>query len=309
MINLARLARSKGFPVVLSGEGADELMGGYDCFRGDKMRRMLDRPGLRFLRPVVYQQLYKWLKMPEGAVDLMLKNQLNTRDIQRNFGGVVPPWYDVWTSVGIDRQELLGTGGRVVRPVEEAPDGFDDLLPDDLERLHPLDAGILLEQATRLPSWILLINDRASMAEGVESRVPFLDQDVVEFIAKLPPSHKMQGLQEKAVLRRAMQSLMPASLNARKKRPFYTPIKEWFFSDSCPDFVSEALSRDAIRDAGLFDPSLVERYLRELRLAPSNTLMKNRLEWTLVLILQTQIIHRLFVRERCMKSPASRAVA
>ncbi len=305
LMKLAGLARSNGYPVVLTGEGADELMGGYDCFRADKMRRMLDRPGLRFLRPVVYQQLYKWLKMPAGAVDIMLDNQMACRDIKQSYGGILPPWYDVWSAVGIDRQQLLGSSGRHVRPVSDAPDGFDALLPDDLDRLHPLDAGILLEQATRLPSWILLIADRAAMAESVESRVPFLDHDVVEFIASLPPSHKMQGLQEKAVLRRATRSLMPSALNERRKRPFYTPIREWFFSSSAPDFVEEALAPESIRDSGLFDAGLVGQYRREIRAVPDHTMMRNRLEWTLLLILQTQILHKYFVRERCMKSPNS----
>jgi hypothetical protein len=266
---------------------------------------MLDRPGLRFLRPVVYKQLYKWLKTPAGAVDIMLENQMSSRKIEKSYSGILPPWYDVWSAVGIDRQQLLGSSGRIVRPVSDAPDGFDRLIPQDLDRLHPLDAAILLEQATRLPSWILLIADRAAMAESVEARVPFLDHEIVEFIASLPPSHKMQGLQEKAVLRRATRSLMPQTLNQRRKRPFYTPIREWFFSDSAPDFVEELLASDSIRDCGLFDAALVKQYRREIRVVPDHTLMRNRLEWTLLLILQTQILHKYFVRERCMKSPNS----
>jgi hypothetical protein len=266
---------------------------------------MLDRPGLRFLRPVVYKQLYKWLNTPAGAVDIMLENQMSSRKIEESYSGIHPPWYDVWSAVGIDRQQLLGSSGRIVRPVSDAPDGFDTLLPQDLDRLHPLDAAILLEQATRLPSWILLIADRAAMAESVEARVPFLDHEIVEFIASLPPSHKMQGLQEKAVLRRATRSLMPQTLNQRRKRPFYTPIREWFFSDSAPDFVEELLASDSIRDCGLFDAALVKQYRREIRVVPDHTLMRNRLEWTLLLILQTQILHKYFVRERCMKSPNS----
>lgn len=303
MMRLAGIARANRYPVVLSGDGADELMGGYDCFRADKMRRMLDRPGLRFLRPLVYQQLYKWLRMPEGAVDLMLDNQLTSRQVEKNFGGILPPWYDVWSSVGIDREELLGQGGRRVRPVGDAPEGFEALLPSDLDRMHPFDAGILLEQATRLPAWILLIADRASMAQGVEVRVPFLDHEIVEFMASLPPSFKMQGLQEKAILRRATRSLMPAALNGRRKRPFYTPIREWFFAASPPSFVEEFLSRSAIRDAGLFDAGLVEKYRREVRLVPEQSLMRNRLEWTLLLVLQTQILHKYFIKERCLKPP------
>jgi asparagine synthase (glutamine-hydrolysing) len=304
LMRLAGLARSQRYPVILTGEGADELLGGYDCFRADKMRRVLDRPGMRFLRPTVYRQLYKWLRMPDGAVDVMLENQLTTRQIEKSYGGILPPWYDVWTTIGIDRQQLLGFSGREIRPVSEAPEGFEALLPEDLDRLHPLDAGILLEQATRLPSWILLIADRASMAEGVEARVPFLDDDIVEFIASLPPSLKMQGLQEKAVLRRAARPFMPQSINERKKRPFYTPIREWFFSRSAPDFIEEALSPEVIRDAGLFDAGLVARYRRDIRVAPEHSLMRNRLEWTLLLILQTQILYRDFVKERCLKSPA-----
>ena len=309
LMKLAGLAKSNRYPVVLTGEGADELMGGYDCFRADKMRRMLDRPGLRFLRPAVYQQLYKWLKMPAGAVDIMLDNQMTSRQIEQSYGGILPPWYDVWSAVGIDRQQLLGFSGRHVRSVSDAPDGFDALLPDDLDRLDPLDAGILLEQTTRLPSWILLIADRAAMAESVESRVPFLDHEIVEFVASLPPSHKMQGLQEKAVLRRATRSLMPKTLNERRKRPFYTPIREWFFSRSAPDFVEEALAPEAIRDSGLFDAGLVARYRREIRLVPGHTLMRNRLEWTLLLVLQTQLLHKYFVRDRCMKSPNSGVIS
>jgi asparagine synthase (glutamine-hydrolysing) len=234
---------------------------------------------------------------------------MTSREIERSFGGILPPWYDVWSSVGIDRQQLLGSSGRVVRPVNDAPDGFDALLPDDVDRLHPLDAGILLEQATRLPSWILLIADRAAMAEGVESRVPFLDHEIVEFVASLPPSYKMQGLQEKAVLRRATSSMMPKTLNDRRKRPFYTPIREWFFSSSAPDFIEEALSPEAIRDCGLFDAGLVKQYRREISVVPDHTLMRNRLEWTLLLILQTQLLHKNFVRERCMKVPTSDLVS
>lgn len=309
MISLARLARSEGFPVILTGEGADELMGGYDCFRGDKMRRMLDRPGLRFLRPAVYQQLYKWMKMPDGAVETIIENQAGSDRIKQSYGGIYPPWFDVWTTIGVDRSRLLGGAGRAVRDVWEAPDGFAELLPSNLQELHPLDAGIVLEQRTRLPAWILLIGDRASMAEGVEARVPFLDQDVVEFVASLPPSYKMNRLQEKSILRRAVENFLPESAAQRKKRPFYTPIREWFFSDDRPEFVSDMLSTDSLRSSGLFDPQLVASYLREVRVVPEHSLLKNRLEWTLALILQTQILHQQFVVDSCSKPPPPRVVA
>jgi asparagine synthase (glutamine-hydrolysing) len=291
-----------GFPVVLTGEGADELMGGYDCFRADKMRRLFDRPALRFVLPQIYRQLYKWHDLPDGTVSRMLENQRDSKRIQRSFGGILPPWYDMWTTIGVERERLLGIDGRRVRPVEEAPEGFRDLLPVDLDRLHPLDAALALEQATRLPSWILLLGDRASMAESVEARVPFLDHDVVEFFAALPPSHKMRGFREKDVLRAAVGDMLPPSITKRPKRPFYTPIREWFFASPAREFVDQYLSHHALLDAGLFDPDLVGRFRDQLKVVAPDALLRHQLEWTLLLVLSTQILHAQFVRDRCQRN-------
>ena len=305
LMGLAREARSAGFPVILTGEGADEIFGGYDCFRADKMRRMLDRPGLRFLRPQVYKQLYKWHQMPDGTVNMMLENHRSASDVSRKYGGIVPPWYDIWTTVGVERQALLsGPEGREVRPVGEPPSGFEALIPADLDRLHPLDAGIALEQATRLPSWILLIGDRASMSEGVEARVPFLDHEIVEFVASLPPALKMRGFQEKSALRGAMAPLLPGIIRERQKRPFFTPIKDWFFAESSPEIFRELMSPSALKEAGMFESSTVMRFLRELEVVPKQHLLRSRLEWTLLLVLGSQILHHQFVKNRCGASPS-----
>ena len=305
---LSALASARGCPVVLTGEGADELLGGYDAFRADKMRRLFDRPGMRFLRAPVYRQLYKWHGLPEGAVDSMLDNQAKSGLVTQRFG-MLPPWYDIWTCVGLDRERLLAPDGRTVRPTDEPPEGWSELLPDDLEHLHPMDAGLALEQTTRLPAWILLIGDRASMASSVEARVPLLDHEVAEFMAALPPSYKMRGFTEKALLRGAVADLLPREIARRRKRPFYTPVREWFFGPGAPDFVGEMLSERAIADAGLFDAALVQQYRDEMRTAPANHLQTVRLEWTLLQVLGTQLLHHYFVRERCRSAPGISAAA
>jgi asparagine synthase (glutamine-hydrolysing) len=295
---LAHAVRGAGFPVVLTGEGADELLGGYDCFRADKMRRVFDRPGLRTLRPNVYRRLYSWHGLPEGTVEMMLANQREpAREVARAFGGVYPPWLDMWTTFayGLDRARLLSPDGRKVRPVLEAPSGFDALAPDDAQRLHPLDASLALELESRLPSWILLIGDRASMAAGVEARVPFLDHEVVDFLATLPPAHKMRGLTEKAVMRETARGLLPEPIRTRQKRPFYTPLRSWFFADGAPEFIHEALSPAALHAAGLFDAELVARYRAEIERVPEQTLRRVQLEWTLMLVLGSQLLHSQFV--------------
>jgi asparagine synthase (glutamine-hydrolysing) len=295
---LSAAARKEGFKVVLTGEGADELLAGYDCFRADKMRRMLDRPGLRVLRAPFYRQLYRWLGTPDGIVDHFLAVQRRpAAEIERAFGGVYPPWYDVWMALGIEREKLLGVDGFRPRPISEAPADFAPLVRDDAAALHPLDRGLALEVETRLPAWILLSGDRASMANGVEARVPLLDHELVEWMARLHPSLKLRGFTEKAVLRGAMRDLLPESIRRRRKRPFYTPIKSWFFSRRPPEYVQELLGTPALREAGLFDAEAVVRLRAALGRAPERHLVRMQLEWMLVLVLGAQLLHRLFVRD------------
>ena len=99
-----------------------------------------------------------------------------------------------------------------------------------------------------------------------------------------------------------MRGILPESTRVRPKQPFFTPIREWFFSGS-PDFVEESLSKDSLVKAGLFDPDLVAQYRRQLQLAPDHLLIRHQLEWTLVLVLGAQILHRQFVQERCSRGP------
>lgn len=294
---LAARARAEGFPVVLTGEGADEILGGYDCFRADKMRRLTERRLLRALRPRLYRKLYGWMGLPDGTVELMLANQARGAEIARRFGGVYPAWYDVWTMLDLERGLLLSPDGRSVRPPDEPPEGFTDLVREDVADLHPFDAALSLELETRLPSWILLIGDRASMAESIEARVPLLDHEIIEMVAPLPPSLKMRGFTEKALLRGALSDLLPDSICRRQKRPFYTPLKPWFFSERAPDYVEELLSERALREAGLFAPEVVKKLRQDLQRVPGHLLLKSQLEWLLTLVLGTQLLHHLFVAD------------
>src|SRR6185503_1203662 len=113
-------------------------------------------------------------------------------------------------------------------------------------------------------------SDRSAMAHGVEARVPFLDDRVVEYAVALPPSAKMRGLVEKAVLRRAVRGLVPRAIRRRRKQGFMTPIAPWFFAAGAPAFVSGALSAAALRDAGLFAPDVVAGLVTALSRAPAH---------------------------------------
>jgi len=297
LMRLSALVREHGFPVVLTGEGADEQLAGYDCYRTERLRRALDRPGLRWLKPAVYRRLYHWLGSPAGIDQFFLDSQSRpSREIEAAWGGMRPAWYDIWTALDLDRTPLLSPDGRRVRPIAEAPEEFAGLVHEDAGSFHPVDAALALELETRLPSWILLIGDRASMARGVEARVPFLDHELVEWLARLHPDHKLRGLTEKSVLRGAARGLLPEAIRTRPKKPFYTPITEWFFSKERPEYVDALLGRRALLDAGLFSPQVVARLREQLESVPRGHILRMRIEWVLVLVLGTQILQDQFVR-------------
>jgi asparagine synthase (glutamine-hydrolysing) len=294
---LAERERAEGVPVVLTGDGADELLGGYDVFRAARARRLFERPWMRPLQPWAFRLAGRATHQPRGLVDWMLDTALPSDQVAAAYGGVVPPWFDVWRLLDVERAALLGADGHRVRPIEEPPAGFAALVHPDAASLDPLDAELALELETRLPSWILVISDRTAMAHGVEARVPFLDHPVVALAASLPPDVKMRGLREKAVLRGAVRDLLPRSVVARRKQPFLMPIRDWFFRDGAPEAIAADLSPDAVRDAGLFPPEVVARLRAALDRSPEHHVDRLRLEMVMMLVLGSQILHRLFVAD------------
>ena len=296
---LAERERAEGVPVVLTGEGADEILGGYDVFRAARARRSLASMGrgAGVVRGALYRAMELATRQPAGLGGFLAGGADGDAAVERAFFGVRPAWYDVWRMLDVQRQALLGAGGRRVRPVDEPPDGFRALVRDDAASLDPLDADLALELETRLPAWILVIGDRTAMAHGVEMRVPFLDHRVVELVASLPPDVKMHGLREKAVLREAVRGLLPRRIVARRKQPFMTPVRDWFFGpgSSPPTFVAEATSRLALEEAGLFEPAVVADLRAALDASKDGTLNRVRLELVMMLVLGTQLLHRAFV--------------
>jgi asparagine synthase (glutamine-hydrolysing) len=102
-----------------------------------------------------------------------------------------------------------------------------------------------------------------AMAHGIEGRFPFLDHRLVEFAASLGPQQKLKGLDEKHLLRKAAEGLLPPQIAERRKQPYRAPDSEAFVTPTSPQFVKSALRPDNVKRFGLFDPAAVERLHRK----------------------------------------------
>jgi asparagine synthase (glutamine-hydrolysing) len=134
-------------------------------------------------------------------------------------------------------------------------------LPKDFERWRRFAQLQYLEINVRLSDYITRTLDAASMAYGLEARVPFLDHEFVELCTQIPPNLKMRGLHEKHILRRALEGVLPPEILKRKKRGLSAPL--WPWQDRLPDFVADALSESRLHTKGYFNPQYVQHMLEQ----------------------------------------------
>jgi asparagine synthase (glutamine-hydrolysing) len=182
-------------------------------------------------------------------------------------------------------------------------DVLTEKLRGKIQGLHPLNQSLYIETKTRLPGWILWKSDRLSMSHSVEARVPFMDHPLVELAARIPPGLKLNGMDEKYILRKAMMPHMPDHPSHFKKRAFYTPIRDWFFTAERQAALNDYLSPEALQKTGYFCADTVDSYLQQIREVEAIETMDDyyavmKLEWTLLMVLSVQILHRLFVEQQ-----------
>jgi asparagine synthase (glutamine-hydrolysing) len=137
---------------------------------------------------------------------------------------------------------------------------FSRDLPANIGRWHHLARAQYLEARSLLSGYLLSSQgDRVTAAHGVEGRYPFLDHRLVEFAATIPPNHKILGLKEKFVLKKAMARELPPEILKRVKQPYMAPDSNSFVQADSPAYVKEMLSEKALRRVGLFSPIMVAK--------------------------------------------------
>ena len=168
-------------------------------------------------------------------------------------------------------------------------------MPPDSEEWDPLSRGQWLEMTTLLAGYILSSQgDRMLMANSVEGRFPFLDRDVVDFANMLPARHKLFGLEEKYLLKRAFADLVPDDIIHRPKQPYRAPDAASFFAAGRPSWFDEFMSEQAIASAGVFEPSAVIALLAKCARSGGEN-MSNTDNMRVLAVVSTQLTYESFI--------------
>jgi len=239
---------SRHVKVALSGEGGDELFGGYYTYSADLLAQRFGGAA-RLAAPLVERLPSSSAKASFDYRAKRFVRAAHLPPLERHHG-----WKEIFSPDL--RAELTGRRN-----------GFDPL---DLYRsafAETPDAELLarlqdVDRAVYLVDDLLVKTDRASMAHSLEARVPFCDPIVASFAHGLPTRHKLRGLRKKVLLRKAAEPLLPRSIVWGKKRGFSIPAAAWLRGELEP-FARQTLSADTLRRQGFFDPRVVQRLVDE----------------------------------------------
>jgi asparagine synthase (glutamine-hydrolysing) len=288
MMLLSRFVRDAGLKVVLTGEGADEMLAGYDLFREARVRRFWAREPGSTRRPRLLDRLYPYLARSPAAGRAMAHGFFG-RDLDRpdapDFAHG-PRWHAARAL-----QRLFSADLRAALADRDPIADLVATLPAELATWDPLARDQYVEIRTLLSGYLLSAQgDRMAMASSVEGRFPFLDTEVVELACSLPGEYKLRVLDEKHVLKRIAASIVPAAIVRRPKQPYRAPDALAFAGDQRPAWVDEVLARSAVIACGAFDPDAVDRLWAKCRAAPAQ--LSNADNMALVGVLSAQLLHR-----------------
>lgn len=246
--------------VALSGDGGDEIFGGYEHYIAQRMAGTIDLPLIRSIHPAFSKitNLFPPSKLKKGFVNR----------VKRFSEGLSNPYSDRhfrWMQFlsNVQKKELY-TDDFFEKTfldklnLREPFKGFFD----DSEYFKGLNKDLFLDFKTYMVDNILVKVDRMSMATSLEARVPLLDKKMVEFAFSLPQEYKLRGKTTKWFFKKAMENILPNEIIYRRKEGFSIPIKNWLKTD-LKDLMLEYLSPERIKRSGILNLNYVNKMVSE----------------------------------------------
>lgn len=291
---LSGLVRKNNVKVVLSGEGADEILGGYFIFREAKIRRFWARfPNSKF-RPLLIRKLWSnthnWSNKTAGFLEGSYRKLLLPTDpLQYSH---LPRWESTRKVTSYFSQDVKHNNVSY-DPIAE----FDSMLPESFPTWEPLARAQYIEAKTFLQGYLISSQaDRMLAANSVEGRFPFLDNRLVEFAFNLPSKFKLKVLQEKYLLKLVSREFLPAEIIARVRQPYRSSDSACFLGEQSPAYVEELLSPGNLKETGYFDPVAVAALIKKTRDMDAS-LISARDNLAIVSIITTLLLDKMYIKE------------
>ncbi len=295
MYMLAKLVRDSSYKVVLTGEGSDEIFGGYDIFKEDRVRRYWAKQPDSIVRPLLLRKLYPDIDFGRGRASSLL-----LAFFRKGLTATESPAYSHfirWENTSRIRTFLADDILRATGGLDDFIGRFTSMLPEEFGQWEPFSRAQFTEISIFLSNYLLCSQgDRVAMGHSVEGRFPFLDYRVVEFASSLPSTYCLNALKDKYILRQAALEILPESLVSRPKQPYRAPISQCFLGQHEPEYVQDALSPQSLADTGLFNPAKVGKLVRKCRRL-NGSLMSERENMAVVGIISAQLLHRKLIRD------------
>ena len=251
MFLLSRLVRNNNIKVVVTGEGSDEILGGYDIFKEAKIKRFWASQPDSAIRPLLLTKLYPYLSQMKDVNPKILKMFYGYK-----LEDVDNPFYSHLLRFNNSNHIKKHFSEEINRQIK----GFSPLsvleerLPEGFNTWDQLSKSQWLETTVFMSGYLLSSQgDRMAMANSVEGRYPFLDYRVIEFCSSLPADYKLNGLNEKYLLKKVLKNRIPEKILKRPKQAYRAPIKSVFLGKNAPEYVKHMLSDSYTRNAGIFN--------------------------------------------------------
>ncbi len=290
---LAKNVRKNNIKVVITGEGADELLGGYNIFKEVKIRHFWSKfPDSKY-RPLLLKKLYPYLTQLNSVSSNVLKMFFGYK--LRETESPIYSHLLRWHNTSRIRKYFSDAFQKKIsdyNPIEE----LEEDIKDKLDGLDFLTKAQWIEINLFMSGYLLSSQgDRMAMANSIEGRYPFLDHNVIEFCMNVSPDLKLNGLNEKYLLKKMMKGRVPESILNRSKQAYRAPIKSVFRLENLPIELAELLTEKNIKTVGIFNPKKVKILLDKMDKSNKVSEVDNM---ALTAIISTTLLQDMFERKK-----------
>ena len=290
---LSRAVRDAGIKVVFTGEGSDEMLGGYPPFRRDVLLYNSENQD-----PAVVERLLAEMRASNQAVPALVMKEGAAPpelDTVRRRLGWVPSWIETFAPMGQKTIDLFGKSMAEsvagMNPYEIALNRLP--IEDRIAGRDALNQALYLWSRIQLPNFILtFLSDRMEMAHSIEGRVPFLDHKLAEYAAGIPIDMKVRGMREKHVLREATKDVIIDDVYNREKHPFTTPPAKVGEDDAMHELFGDSFASSALDDQPIFDAAEVRALFASM--PNRNPVERTLIDGLLNRVLSTTLMHQRF---------------